>query len=265
MRGLWTMATMGAGLVAMLAAPGDRGQDNRAIPPDILAALSELRETFVGTGGLLEPNAMARALARHKEQIAKIMHYAQASSNNAELLARRLAEPLEEYAARFAAGREIDEQWLKPRTTRWPPEHGLTVDAYLLLELADLRQSPAFTRNVLSLLCHTMAAHSHLVEKRTLYRHPELAEEAAREKREIGPPVGNLGREIAWSCERFMVDAYLAEEEPFPEPGMAVVTEFWKWRKRRMLDRGRPHCLDDIAYNTTMSYIAKLAEALPGQ
>ena len=120
-------------------------------------------------------------------------------------------------------------------------------------------------RRALSTLYDVMLSESYLTGKITLYKHPEHSDEVAREMREFGGHSSNLSREIAWYCERFMVDEYLADEPHIPDPGLAVVTEYWRWRKETMDRSGQASWLAWSLPYRTMEYVKKLVAALPAE
>ena len=237
---------------------------SQEIPLAMGDSLEQLKASFWGTAGSLEPSVMRREVERNRDAINTVLGHAEASEDNAARLAEYLFSSLNAYAERFKPGTEIDEQMLSARPYKWgtQPEYGLSVEAYLLLQMAKQQEPANFTRRALSTLYDVVLARAYLAEKRTLHNHPEDSDEVAREKRESGGPLTDLGGEIAWCCEEFMVDEYLADDPGIPEPGMAVITEYWQWRRETMVEWGRADCLHLVHQHRTMEYVKKLAEAL---
>jgi len=234
------------------------------LPVPIANSLAELKLSFRGTGGFMIGCSMRADIERNADLIDAILAYSRSSSDSADRLAAHLLHSLGVYAERFSPGTAIDEETLKPQPHEvgTEPEHGLNMDAYLVLEVAKQKQSGTFTRRALSTLYDVMRAHSHLVEQCTLYKHPEFYDEVVQSTREFGGPLSDLGGEIAWCCEHSMVSAYLADEPPVPESGLAVVTDYWHWREDTMIRSGSADCLPWRHQQTTMQYVKTLVDAL---
>ncbi|MBI3921422.1 MAG: hypothetical protein HY318_08410 [Armatimonadetes bacterium] len=240
-----------------------------AAPPDeipvlIQNALQQLRLSFHGMWDL-EPHLMQKEVERNKSTINILLTYSKSFEENSRTLADNLLARLGNYAERFKPGKEIDENTLRTRSyvVGKEPDHGLNIDAYLLLELAKQKRSIAFTKRALSTLYGVVLACSYLAEKRTLNRTPGSEQEIDREKREMGGFGTKLGAEIAWYCEMFMVDQHLSDEPFLPQSAMDVVIDFWRWRKEIMVKKGRPYCLELVHQQRTMAYVKKLIDALP--
>ena len=207
---------------------------------------------------------------RNRSTIDTILTYSKSSDENATTLADHLCASLGAYAERYKPGTESDEQTLRlivrPGVHDTRPDYGLNVEAYLLLEVvAQQERAPSFTRRALSTLYDVVLAQSYLAEKITLYKHPGDANEVAREKKEFGGYGMNIGAEIAWCCERFMVNEYIADEPHIPDPGLSGVTEYWQWRKDTMVESGEAYWLRGSHQHRTMEYVKKIVEALPAE
>ncbi len=223
--------------------------------------------SFFGIGGLsLSPHMMQIEIERNSAQMRTIVTYSNSSDRNADTLGDYLCASLAEYAERFKPGTEIDEQTLSARSyvQGTQPDYGLAIQAYLLLEVARQKKSAPFTRRALSTLYDVVLADSYFAEKLTLYKHPDHSDYIAREKREFGGSGTNLGAEIAWCCEQFMVRASQFNRPRIPEPGMVVIADYCRWRKDTLAIWGSPHYRDlDLSQrHRTMAYVKKLVAAL---
>jgi hypothetical protein len=234
------------------------------LPVPIANSLAELKLSFRGTTGFMDARPMRAEIERNADLVDAILAYSRSSTDSADRLAAHLLHSLSVYAERFRPGTAIDEETLKPqrRVVGTEPEHGLNMDAYFVLEVAKQKQSGTFTRRALSTLYDVMRAHSHLAEQRILYGHPELHDQVVQSRREFGWPLSSLGGEIAWCCEQFMVSAYLADEPPLPESGLAVVTDYWHWRKDTMIRSKSADCLPWHYQQETMQHVKALVDAL---
>ncbi len=250
--------------------PGDEDITLRlasdGLPVPVRNTLGQLMTSFHGISGSMNAFGMQKDVEKHRAQIDTILTYSNSSDRNADTLGDYLCASLAEYAERFKPGTEIDAQTLSTRSYIWEtsPEYGVTIQAYLLLELARQRRSPTLTRRALSTLYDVVLARSYLGEKSFLHRHPERAHEIARVKRENGGYRTTLGAEIAWCCEQFMVETSQVDEPGIPEPGMVVIADYCRWRKDTVTVMGtRLRWLLRTQQHRTMAYVKKLVAALP--
>ena len=224
--------------------------------------------SFFGIAGWGSMSAfgMQKDVERNRAQIHTILTYSNSSDRNADTLGNYLCASLSAYAERFKPGTEIDAQTLSTRSyvQGTQPDYGLTIQAYLLLEVARQRKSAPFTRRALSTLYDVVLARSYLGEESFLHRHPERAHEIARVKRENGGFRTTLGAEIAWCCEQFMVEASRVDEPGIPEPGMVVIADYCRWHKDTVTIIGevRIRWLLRTEQHRTMAYVNKLVAAL---
>jgi hypothetical protein len=218
------------------------GRANDQLPASVTDDLGKLKSSFLGL--LVAPDlgtsGMARQLDKNKDAIGSLLTYAESSSSNADALSAYLLGELDAFAQRFKPGAAIDDRLLARREwvrEEWP-WYGLSVDAYLLLEIAGRKGSPAFTKRVLGAIYGAEQGVAYFFQRRAIQNHAQVGEEAP-----AGPVVSVHGAEFAWFCERMMVQAYLADTFANLPSAQAVVKAYWDWRKQTMIARGRaPGC-----------------------
>ncbi|PIX38457.1 MAG: hypothetical protein COZ57_30580 [Armatimonadetes bacterium CG_4_8_14_3_um_filter_66_20] len=261
----WTNDLLGASLVVALAlacscaqtAPG-----GVALPPEIEAALNRLKaaawdddDMGFGSGGAMESH-----LRRNKPFMRPLLEYAKVSDHNLEGLAEYVLASQMAFARRFAPGSHLDNE-VVTRTTYdkgSEPEYGLSIEAYLLLQMAELRGSASFLRRVLTVLHEVVVAMSYLAEQQILHRQLVPPQEIEKTTRERGVVLTTPGAQIAWYCEQFMTRQAVFSSGYLPETALAVVANYQRWRGRTATVR-----FTMLHQHTTMSYVKALAEALP--
>ncbi|NCQ31985.1 MAG: hypothetical protein GW802_32050 [Armatimonadetes bacterium] len=261
----WTNDLLGASLVVALAlacscaqtAPG-----GVALPPEIEAALNRLKaaawdddDMGFGSGGAMESH-----LRRNKPFMRPLLEYAKVSDHNLEGLAEYVLASQMAFARRFAPGSHLDNE-VVTRTTYdkgSEPEYGLSIEAYLLLQMVEFRMSASFLRRVLTVLHEVVLAMSYLSEQQILHRQLVPPQEIEKTTRERGVVLTTPGAQIAWYCEQFMTRQAVFSSGYLPETALAVVANYQRWRGRTATVR-----FTMLHQHTTMSYVKALAEALP--
>jgi len=261
----WTNDLLGASLVVALAlacscaqtAPG-----GVALPPEIEAALNRLKaaawdddDMGFGSGGAMESH-----LRRNKPFMRPLLEYAKVSDHNLEGLAEYVLASQMAFARRFAPGSRLDDE-VVTRTTYdkgSEPEYGLSIEAYLLLQMVEFRMSASFLRRVLTVLHEGVLAMSYLSEQQILHRQLVPPQEIEKTTRERGVVLTTPGAQIAWYCEQFMTRQAVFSSGYLPETALAVVANYQRWRGRTATVR-----FTMLHQHTTMSYVKALAEALP--
>jgi len=261
----WTNDLLGASLVVALAlacscaqtAPG-----GVALPPEIEAALNRLKaaawdddDMGFGSGGAMESH-----LRRNKPFMRPLLEYAKVSDHNLEGLAEYVLASQMAFARRFAPGSRLDDE-VVTRTTYdkgSEPEYGLSIEAYLLLQMVEFRMSASFLRRVLTVLHEVVVAMSYLAEQQILHRQLVPPQEIEKTTRERGVVLTTPGAQIAWYCEQFMTRQAVFSSGYLPETALAVVANYQRWRGRTATVR-----FTMLHQHTTMSYVKALAEALP--
>jgi len=256
---------LGASLVVALAlacscaqtAPG-----GVALPPEIEAALNRLKaaawdddDMGFGSGGAMESH-----LRRNKPFMRPLLEYAKVSDHNLEGLAEYVLASQMAFARRFAPGSRLDDE-VVTRTTYdkgSEPEYGLSIEAYLLLQMVEFRMSASFLRRVLTVLHEVVLAMSYLSEQQILHRQLVPPQEIEKTTRERGVVLTTPGAQIAWYCEQFMTRQAVFSSGYLPETALAVVANYQRWRGRTATVR-----FTMLHQHTTMSYVKALAEALP--
>jgi len=256
---------LGASLVVALAlacscaqtAPG-----GVALPPEIEAALNRLKgaawdddDMGFGSGGAMESH-----LRRNKPFMRPLLEYAKVSDHNLEGLAEYVLASQMAFARRFAPGSHLDNE-VVTRTTYdkgSEPEYGLSIEAYLLLQMVEFRMSASFLRRVLTVLHEVVLAMSYLAEQQILHRQLVPPQEIEKTTRERGVVLTTPGAQIAWYCEQFMTRQAVFSSGYLPETALAVVANYQRWRGRTATVR-----FTMLHQHTTMSYVKALAEALP--
>lgn len=236
------------------------------VPGPIGEAWAELRVSFDGSRGL-DPSFMESAIERNSTAIDAILAYAKASPRNADALADYLLGLLAEYAIRFKPGRELDDRVIRDANRAFPrgeePDNGLNIGTYLLLEIASQKKSPSFTRKALSAVHDVVQAHSYVRQQGALLRMPGIHDDMAIGRKAAGGFLTTLGGEMAWCCERFMVDVYRSDDPHLPDVALAVIQDYWQWRKESMAKWHRTDCLNEWEQHRTMAIVEKLTEVLP--
>ena len=267
----WTNDLLGASLVVALAlacscaqtAPG-----GVALPPEIEAALNRLKaaawdddDMGFGSGGAMESH-----LRRNKPFMRPLLEYAKVSDHNLEGLAEYVLASQMAFARRFAPGSHLDNE-VVTRTTYdkgSEPEYGLSIEAYLLLQMAELRRSASFLRRVLTVLHEVVLAMSYLSEQRILHRQLVSPEEIERQKRGHGGMLPtSMGDQVVWYCEQFMTRQAVFSSGYLPETALAVIANYQRWRSGAVARAAPAGLLPVLHQHTIMSYVKALAEALP--
>ena len=266
-RSTWMYLALAAFLIAggVLVTIAARGAAD--LPSTTDASLQALKASFRGMYSGPNPWYLEQDLTKNADLIQTILKYADSSPYARESLSSHLIADLDRFSSRFAPGTQIDEEILskRPWMSGEEPWYGLTVDAYLLLEMASSERSPAFTKQVLQ---HVHAAHQSLVyfmisdEKAT--RPPDAPQPPKRSPH--CPPMhygSTPGAEFAWCCEHFMVESYTSGAfQDLPE-AQGVISDYGQWRQGALKKRGMDKWLPVGCAAVTMEYAKKLADALP--
>lgn len=265
MRDLGSIVALLVALVGATLVPSTRSRAERtAIPDAIRDAVQSLKAPFSRTyaAGPAEV-AVAQAARESSDTIEKILRYASSSDQAPSALADHLCELLQEFARQFGPGQRIDEGLLPADggfAYGTAPFDGLDAWSYLLIEVVRQQRSPRLSKQALAAIHAVVPAVSHYFRELARAQGVVPIDEAARQN----TPCRTIpGARLAWCCERFMTDMYLADEPFLPEPAMEVVTEYWKWRKAYKLDNHWPGDLPDDEQFKTMEYVGKLVDALP--
>lgn len=229
-----------------------------AEPPDsVLDALNSLKTSFLGMAASPNenPRSLEEEISEDEATIDVVLQYANESSYNFDCLAGYLIADLHRFSDKFKPGVPIDEGILSRDawTVGEAPWYGLTMDTYLLLELARGTGVSAFARRVLKAAYDAQQGISYFHEAK--YR---LAGDVA-----AGPYGSTPGAELAWCCERFMVESYLSDTFVALPEAAAVVNEYWQRRKNTMLEWGVGHWLSVSCEHATMENVKRLVDALP--
>jgi len=240
-------------------------------PETVVNTLGSLKVSFWGIAGgyypdsVGSPRGVVEDLAKHAAEVDAILAYGKTSPENRETLATYLLADLGRFTDRFKPETAVDETLLaaKWRNKGEVPWYGLTVDAYLLLELARDDGSPASARRALSSIADAEESIADFFRQRCLYQRSQSPDEAGQEE-EIGPVGSTPGAELAWCCERLLVSRYPDERFSSLPGASRVVAEYREWRKSTLLER---HIEDDWLpvdlELDTMQYVRRLVAALP--
>ena len=238
-------------------------------PAAVAGSLAELKASFYGMVLAGDVSSLEAEVTRNAGLIGPILAYADSSPQAREALSAHLLSDLDSFSSRFAPGTEIDEEILRPKA--WvqgeQPWYGLTIDAYLLLEVASSAGSPAFTRQAL------LRAHD---AHQALAYFFETKEQQAVAEGALPPPPPHQagfpgykpsgstpGEELAWCCEQFVVEGYSSGAFSETREAQAVAADYLQWRRKTMAERGAERWLPIDFAADTMEWVGKLAAALP--
>jgi hypothetical protein len=225
---------------------------------DAPKAMSAVRSSF-------SPADLGSRMRESKEPVGRVLAYARRSDANREALASYLLADLEALGRRFTRGTPIEESLLTKRAWKWgeTPWHGSSTKAYLLLELAKQANSAKFTSRALGAICSAHKALLYFAESGLRHDHPDLITPGKERELKARGGVSGLDRgELAWCCERFMIDSYLADSYAFHPKAKAVVDEYWQWRYHAVLAEHTGDVLPIEYEPVTMKFAERLAEAL---
>jgi hypothetical protein len=262
---LWGLIGLCLGL--LFATTGAWGAEG--LPDTVVDTLASLKASFRGIAGYPYSNGGPRGvvedLAKHAAEVDGILGYARESRANREALATYLLADISNFTDRFRPGTVVDETLLAK--SKWytgeTPWYGLTVDAYLLLELARDDGSPSFAKGALSSIAGAEQAIADFFRQRHLYLESQRPGQAGQGEEEVGPVGSTDGAELAWCCERFLVSSYPDERLASLPDASRVVVEYRDWRKSTLLKRGIEDWLPVDCEHDTMQYVRRLVAALP--
>jgi len=253
-------------VVALACSCAQTAPGGVALPPEIEAALDRLKDAASDSPGFLSGGSMESYLRTNKPFMRPLLEYAKVSDDNPEMLAEYVLASQEAFARRFAPGSHLDDE-VVARTTYdrgTAPEYGLTIEAYLLLQMAELRRSASFLRRVLTVLHEVVLAMSYLSEQRILHRQLVSPEEIERQKRGHGGMLPtSMGDQVVWYCEQFMTRQAVFSSGYLPETALAVIANYQRWRSGAVARAAPAGLLPVLHQHTIMSYVKALAEALP--
>jgi hypothetical protein len=252
-------------VVALACSCAQTAPGGVALPPEMEAALNRLKDAAWDSVDLMSGGSMESDLRRNKPFMGPLLAYAKASDHNLEGLAEYVLASQEAFARRFAPGSHLDDE-VVTRTTYdkgSEPEYGLSIEAYLLLQMAELRRSASFLRRVLTVLHEVVVAMSYLAEQQILHRQLVPPQEIEKTTRERGVVLTTSGAQIAWYCEQFMTRQAVFSSGYLPETALAVIANYQRWRSGPVA-RGSSAALLAMSHqHTIMSYANGLAETLP--
>jgi len=243
------------------------GRGAADLPSTTDASLQALKTSFRGMYSGPNPFWLEQEWTKNADLIQAILKYADSSPYARESLSSHLIADLDRFSSRFAPGTQIDEEILsKPRwMSGEEPWYGLTVDAYLLLEMASSERSPAFTKQVLQRVHATHQSLSYFFSGVQKAIRPPDAPQPPKRSPHCPPRhyASTPGEELAWCCEHFMVESYTSGAfQDLPE-AQAVISDYRQWRQGALKKGGTKKCLSVHCAAVTIEYAKKLADALP--
>ncbi len=232
-------------------------------PAGIAAKLNNLKWNFygmAGVGGNFTHSSFQNELKKHSAAIEEIHQFTTATTVNEGAMADYLCSSLESFGERFKPGVEIEDRFLQEYCWHGKEaDYGVNIEVYLLMEIAKNRESVAFNKRVLTALYNAKRASSYIMAKYADKWWPTYT--YTLEKIDSGETT--LGTEIALCCEKFMVDAYMADVAPVSQSGVPVINEYWQWRKKTMISDMCTKFLMSHYQNKTMEYVKRLIDVIP--
>jgi hypothetical protein len=257
---LTAIVSVAVGIAAVCSLVQSGAED---VPASVADAVAQMERDWDLAASMSSVPGQAHPPASTQE-VGTALDYAASSETNAQKLAVYLAGPLQSHSARFGPAVAIDARWLGKATPCPGPDYGLDARAHLLLRLAEMRRSTRFTGEVLILMRDVLRAQAHWFDQRMLAK--------GQEPGPAGPlpeakalRFGHLGAAVTWSVEQFLVNMYLEDEGPLPDPAMEVVNDYWRLRKQRLLEEGTTRLGPGKDQELTIEYLLKLIDALGDQ
>lgn len=238
------------------------------LPKTTQDSLASLKDSFRGM--LLGPDnpcLLEDEVTRNAGTIHSILTYANSSASAREALSSYLISDLSDFSSRFSPETELDEEAVGKGTYEKgeEPWYGLTVDAYLLLEMASSARSASFTKEALGSVCTTQQSLVNFFDALRKVLAPPDAPGPPEQGEECPPrQYGSTpGAELAWCCEQFLMEGYSSGAFLDIPEAQAVVSDYKLWRDKALAKRGLEESLPVDCAGVTMEYARKLADALP--